>query len=153
LSEDLRQLFGEYEWPGNIRELENMIKRLVILQDEQLVVQEIDRQRQRQHAAAIPGPVEAAAPAAMAAPPAPPTAVPTPANGSSVHVPAAAEPVVDGPISLADVARAAATQAERIAIERTLKQVLWNRRKAARILGVSYKTLLNKIKDCGISRP
>jgi two-component system response regulator AtoC len=155
LSDDVRNLFIEYEWPGNIRELENMIKRLVILQDEQLVIQEIERQRQR--AAAMPTPVEivAAAPAVVNAPPAPAPAQPTaaPVNGSSVHMPAAAEAVVDGPISLADVARAAATEAERIAIERTLKQVLWNRRKAARILGVSYKTLLNKIKDCGISRP
>jgi DNA-binding NtrC family response regulator len=58
----------------------------------------------------------------------------------------------NGAISLAEVARAAAVQAERIAIERTLKQVHWNRRKAALLLGVSYKTLLNKIKECGISR-
>jgi DNA-binding NtrC family response regulator len=29
--------------------------------------------------------------------------------------------------------------------------VRWNRRKAAEHLGVSYKTLLNKIKECGIS--
>ena len=27
-----------------------------------------------------------------------------------------------------------------------------DRRKAAQLLGVSYKTLLNKIKECGISR-
>ena len=43
-------------------------------------------------------------------------------------------------------------KAERAAIEHTLRQVHWNRRKAAVILGVSYKTLLNKIKECGISR-
>jgi DNA-binding NtrC family response regulator len=30
--------------------------------------------------------------------------------------------------------------------------VHWNRRKAAQILGVSYKTLLNKIKECSITR-
>jgi DNA-binding NtrC family response regulator len=35
----------KYPWPGNIRELENMIKRVVILQDEQLVVQEIEHRR------------------------------------------------------------------------------------------------------------
>src|SRR5689334_20717479 len=35
ISEELRQLFNHYDWPGNIRELENMIKRVVILQDEQ----------------------------------------------------------------------------------------------------------------------
>src|SRR5205823_9765268 len=43
LSSDLQQLFQTYEWPGNIRELENMIKRIVILQDEQLVVREMTR--------------------------------------------------------------------------------------------------------------
>jgi DNA-binding NtrC family response regulator len=50
------------------------------------------------------------------------------------------------------VAKAAAMKAERSAIETTLRQVHWNRRKAAQHLGVSYKTLLNKIKECGISR-
>src|SRR4029079_16771532 len=43
LSGELRGLFLQYEWPGNIRELENMIKRVVILQDEQLVAREIER--------------------------------------------------------------------------------------------------------------
>jgi DNA-binding NtrC family response regulator len=54
---------------------------------------------------------------------------------------------------LADVAREAALAAERVAIADTLKQVHWNRRKAAQLLGVSYKTLLNKIKETGIERP
>src|SRR6186997_2276498 len=43
LSDELAQLFQSYEWPGNIRELENMIKRIVILQDETLVVREMSR--------------------------------------------------------------------------------------------------------------
>jgi DNA-binding NtrC family response regulator len=50
------------------------------------------------------------------------------------------------------VAKTAAMRAERAAIEQTLRQVHWNRRKAAQMLGVSYKTLLNKIKECGITR-
>ena len=54
---------------------------------------------------------------------------------------------------LADVAREAALNAERIVIADTLRQVHWNRRKAAVLLGVSYKTLLNKIKETGIERP
>jgi two-component system, NtrC family, response regulator AtoC len=162
LTAKIRHVFGEYEWPGNIRELENMIKRLVILQDEQPVLQEIQRQRQRAaaHAASAP-PTEALAShgpgPGSSAPVAPAGAPAVPVNAAPVAAEAAppAEPptVPDGPISLADIARAAAMQAERIAIERTLKEVHWNRRKAAQILGVSYKTLLNKIKDCGISRP
>src|SRR4029453_9668580 len=43
LSPQFAGLFQSYEWPGNIRELENMIKRIVILQDEQLVVREMLR--------------------------------------------------------------------------------------------------------------
>src|SRR5437763_7431661 len=38
LSEPLQHLFQTYEWPRNIRELENMIKRIVHLQDEHLVI-------------------------------------------------------------------------------------------------------------------
>src|SRR5262245_53161748 len=43
LTPELQQLFQTYDWPGNIRELENMIKRIVILQDEQLVIREMSR--------------------------------------------------------------------------------------------------------------
>ena len=50
------------------------------------------------------------------------------------------------------MSKAAALKAERTVIEDTLRQVHWNRRRAAEQLGVSYKTLLNKIKECGISR-
>jgi NAD(P) transhydrogenase subunit beta len=46
---------------------------------------------------------------------------------------------------------AAALRAEREAIDRALVRFRWNRRKAAQYLNVSYKTLLNKIKECGIS--
>jgi two-component system, NtrC family, response regulator AtoC len=163
ISDELRQLFHTYDWPGNIRELENMIKRVVILQDEQLVVREIQRNVERAAAApvAVAAAVPVAAVAAVGAGSIPATAVPI---ASSAYPPAvAAEPDADeggdqgetadeGGGSLASVAKAAAMKAERAAIEQTLRQVHWNRRKAAQILGVSYKTLLNKIKECGISR-
>ena len=154
LSEELRQLFMTYEWPGNIRELENMIKRIVILQDEQLVIREIQRNMQR-HAAAVLTPALAGVgagvggpgggPMSMAFPPAP---QPEPDESMAEQV----EPPDETGGSLAAVAKAASIKAERAAIEQTLRQVHWNRRKAALILGVSYKTLLNKIKECGISR-
>lgn len=40
---------------------------------------------------------------------------------------------------------------ERKAIDQALARFRWNRRKAAAYLSVSYKTLLNKMKECGIS--
>jgi DNA-binding NtrC family response regulator len=64
----------------------------------------------------------------------------------------AAPPSQDGR-RLSEVAREAALAAERTIISDTLRQVHWNRRKAAVLLGVSYKTLLNKIKETGIERP
>ena len=65
---------------------------------------------------------------------------------------AADEPAApSGPVSLPELAREAAMRAERVAIQQALDRFRWNRRKAADFLGVSYKTLLNKMKECGIS--
>jgi DNA-binding NtrC family response regulator len=77
---------------------------------------------------------------------------PSPAPPDAEEASADTDTTEEGGGSLATVAKAAAMKAERTAIEQTLRQVHWNRRKAAQILGVSYKTLLNKIKECGISR-
>jgi DNA-binding NtrC family response regulator len=148
LSPELAELFQTYEWPGNIRELENMIKRIVILQDEQLVLREVTR-------TARPAPAYAAAAAAPG--PGGGTAVDPDASEGGVAVAEdedSEEPVAMAPAGsrLADVAKTAALKAERAIIEETLRHVHWNRRRAAEQLGVSYKTLLNKIKECGISR-
>jgi DNA-binding NtrC family response regulator len=151
LSPELQQLFQSYEWPGNIRELENMIKRIVILQDEQLVVREMSRAAR---------PVPAYAGAAYGGNVGAMPQAPLPAeeaeefDGDGDEEAQPEEPVAMAPVGsrLADVAKAAAVKAERTIIEDTLRQVHWNRRRAAEQLGVSYKTLLNKIKECGISR-
>ena len=50
--------------------------------------------------------------------------------------------------SLRDIARRGAQEAERKALAEVLERVQWNRAEAARILKVSYKTLLNKISEC-----
>jgi len=147
LSPELQQLFLTYEWPGNIRELENMIKRIVILQDEHLVVREMTR-------AARPVPAYAGAGVGAGSV----IAAEEPDEGdidaAEDAEPQPEEPVAMAPVGsrLADVAKSAAIKAERAIIEDTLRQVHWNRRRAAEQLGVSYKTLLNKIKECGISR-
>jgi two-component system response regulator AtoC len=151
-------MFMSYDWPGNVRELENMIKRFVILQDEALVLRELTKPRPVLSAggagvtAAAADPSVAAAMPASAAPP--PVGMPEPEDeDADDEVPVAAAGASTDGRRLADVAREAALAAERVAISDTLRQVHWNRRKAAQILGVSYKTLLNKIKETGIERP
>ncbi len=167
LSDELRGLFLTYDWPGNIRELENMIKRIVVLQDEQLVVAEIQQNMLKAAAAAqqvappppvmvgaaVGIPIGSTAVAAIGAGgiPVMPVPAPQPFEVQTAEPEDDAEPSAGGG-SLAAVAKAAAMKAERVAIEQTLRQVHWNRRKASQILGVSYKTLLNKIKESGISR-
>jgi DNA-binding NtrC family response regulator len=145
LTPDLAELFQSYEWPGNIRELENMIKRIVILQDEQLVVREMTRAPRAMPAYAA----AAAGHAPVDAEPADTAVAVADDDESEDEEPAAAAPAGG---RLADVSKAASLKAERTIIEDTLRQVHWNRRRAAEQLGVSYKTLLNKIKECGISR-
>jgi DNA-binding NtrC family response regulator len=44
-------------------------------------------------------------------------------------------------------------EAERKALQEVLDRVSWNRAEAARILKVSYKTLLKKISECGLTSP
>jgi two-component system, NtrC family, response regulator AtoC len=149
LSPELQQLFQSYEWPGNIRELENMIKRIVILQDEQLVVREMTRAGRPVAAYVGAGVGVGAAPTGATD-----EAEDVDLDSAEDEEPQPEEPVAMAPVGsrLADVAKSAAVKAERAVIEDTLRHVHWNRRRAAEQLGVSYKTLLNKIKECGISR-
>jgi len=149
LSDLLRQNFLQYDWPGNVRELENFIKRFVILQDEQLVLRELNKPRR----SATPAPAPEAAPAY--APPTPSApAVDASTSGEEADEDEVPDVELAVPVApshegrrLSDVAREAALAAERTVIADTLRQVHWNRRRAAQQLGVSYKTLLNKIKE------
>jgi len=162
LSDELRERFLSYEWPGNVRELENMIKRFVILQDESLVIRELNKPRLVPTLPPMePGPPAFHAPLPQTAAPPPPQAVAAPAPAAAPAETVDADEADDVPPPpaasdgrrLSDVAREAALSAERTVIADTLRQVHWNRRKAAQLLGVSYKTLLNKIKETKIERP
>ncbi|MFN2445756.1 MAG: sigma-54-dependent transcriptional regulator [Vicinamibacterales bacterium] len=157
-SEVLRQALVHHTWPGNVRELENVIKRFVILQEEALVLAELQRARRADDVrpapmAAGPPPVSAAPPV-QAVPSAPRAAEEEGAEESGGAAVATAAPEAPAaPMSLPELARMAAMRAERDAISQALDRFRWNRRKAAQALGVSYKTLLNKMKECGIAEP
>src|SRR3989442_1479834 len=67
------------------------------------------------------------------------------------HVPSAS--VLATTESLRDIARRSAPEAERRALAEVLERVNWNRAEASRSLKVSYKTLLSKIAECGLTPP
>jgi two-component system response regulator AtoC len=158
-SETLRRALMTHSWPGNVRELENVIKRFVILQEEGLVLAELQRARKADDPkpappAAAPAPGPSQPPQAGAAPAEASAEEPEEAGSERGDTDAgapAASPAANA--SLPELARAAAVRAEREAIQQALDRFRWNRRKAAQALGVSYKTLLNKMKECGIAEP
>ncbi len=145
LAPALVEALRNYGWPGNVRELENIIKRFVILQDHTLLLRDLRSTDSRLHAPTTPVDERGTPPsaAAVASSVAADEAAPQPGSPTT-------SPPSTG--SLAEVARLAIVKAERDLIVPTLRRVNWNRRKAAPLLGVSYKTLLNKIKEHGIVR-
>jgi two-component system, NtrC family, response regulator AtoC len=124
---------SEYSWPGNIRELENLVKRYVIVGNEAQIIRELSTHKPIMSSlGGVSSPYEKAADR-------PPSSVNAPVPEKSNETDA------DSP-SLLEIGRRAAMMAEREAIERVLNQTRWNRRQAAKILKVSYKALLNKLK-------
>ena len=123
-----------------------MIKRFVILQDEQLVVRELTRVGRPQSPTRWPASVRART-SAVARGRAPGTGRDRTWTTNSCSDDVAGHRPEDrrSRRSRSRVDRSRAT-----VIAETLRQVHWNRRKAAEQLGVSYKTLLNKIKESGI---
>ncbi len=123
-------LFMDHSWRGNVRELENVIKRIVALGTENQVVQELARRAlDPSEAPAVVGPTASPATAASAGPPA---------------------RRWDEGMGLREIARRAAREAEEVALKEVLDRVRWHRVEAARRLKVSYKTLLRKMQECGL---
>jgi len=119
LTDEARQRIESYEWPGNIRELQNAIERAVIL---------------------AAGPEIGANDLRL------PAARPNP-GAVAAEV---AGPGFSWDGTLDEVVQRATSQVERSKIETVLRACKWNKTRAAEQLGVSYKTLLNKIRDLQI---
>ena len=155
VSADLQRQLLEYDWPGNVRQLENMVKRMIILGTESPIFKELQQP-------APPLPLRASSALAFSSTAARPQPVPPP-PAAAVSLPAAAAAQADasgaallpasaGTLSLKEIARTAAREAERELIQRMLTRTCWNRKEAAEILGISYKALLYKIKENGLDK-
>ena len=116
LSPDVMDRLKRYRYPGNVRELENIIKRLIILGNARLGNTTPPSQ----------------SPAAQ------PSKPPHPGEPAGVF--------------LKDVARKAARHAEKEEILKMLERTRWNRVSAAKLLNISYRSLLYKMKDAGLDR-
>ena len=121
-SREVLEALARHDWPGNVRELRNVLERAVILAGEGPI--------ELRH---LPDFLRDRAPAAPASPPAP--AAPTEEPG-----------VVRFPVGTT------VEEAERTLILRTLEHTRNNKTRAAAVLGISLKTLHNKLKEYGVGQ-
>lgn len=106
LSAEATKTLQNYNWPGNIRELENVITRASTLAENVILPEHLGLGRQK-----------------------------------------TSPEVANETFSLSQIGASAAKTAETIAIKAAMKLHKGNKSQAAKMLAVSYKTLLNKIRD------
>ncbi len=130
----LMDLFHEYHWPGNIRELENYLKRLSVLENYNEIAQKIQSNINHKHGAtphSVDEPCEAGIPEEVIK-----------ENLQNKVFP-----------SLKEVRDQAIHRVEKVVIEKVLEDTGWNRKRASQVLKISYRALLYKMKDLDISPP
>jgi two-component system, NtrC family, response regulator AtoC len=108
ISREVLRIMQRYSWPGNIRQLENIIRSYVLIGDEEALVAEL-----------LPA-----------------------ARGRLVP-----EIDLDNPISLKEITKASTRNLEREIILKVLLANGWSRRKTAKWLNISYRSLLYKLQD------
>jgi DNA-binding NtrC family response regulator len=130
ISGDVLDSLQHHEWPGNVRELRNVLERAVILASEgSIEMRHLPAFLQHQKTAVSAATPSVVAPAAtVAAPPPPPADEP---DTVKFHIGTTVE------------------DAEKGLILRTLEHTRNNKTRAAEILGISLKTLHNKLKEYG----
>lgn len=145
-SPEVVEYFQSYPWYGNLRELKNVIKRATLLSDGELIearslpFEIINYAKLLFLDTSTPSPAEEVPLATTYAHPSPaPVAVAAP--------PAAPVPANSVPLAKAPNLKSAASEAEYEMILKILRQVNFNKSKAARLLDIDRKTLYNKMKN------
>jgi DNA-binding NtrC family response regulator len=120
-----------YSWPGNLRELENFVKRYLMVDGKE---QAFERSRSDPDVATLSN--ASVTPRSLS--PRGQTMIPPRVGGN-------------GSDSLRSLVQSVKLEAERNAIAATLEKTGWNRKEAARLLKISYRTLLYKIEQYQMS--
>jgi two-component system response regulator AtoC len=107
------------DWPGNIRELENVIRRYLVLDGSDLVVEEIEKTNQARFR-------------------------------NSMELPPANSPAPAEELPFSYRINELKNQAQAEAILQALNRTNWNRKAAAKLLNLSYKSLLYRMKVLNI---
>jgi two-component system response regulator AtoC len=124
----LRKVLEDYDWPGNVRQLETIMKKYLVLRDPNHIIEELAR--------------------AAARAPVVPALLPGLSPGPSAQ---AKDFDVENSASVLECVAKARDQAETQAILNVLKTTKWNRKQAAALLNIDYKALLYKIKKLEIN--
>jgi DNA-binding NtrC family response regulator len=129
LSEKMKSLFAFYHWPGNIQELEDLIKRIVVDGAGDTVAKNL--RVHKKYRAITDSYQDISTLAGL--------------NDVKKHV-----KDLDN-ISLKKIGGIFMVRAEKKLVRKALDSTNWNRKRAAKLLDISYKSLLNKIKEYGLS--
>lgn len=135
LTPQVQQIFLQYNWPGNLRELKNVIKRSVLLTDDSLIETGVLPFEITNHSKLLfeePSPDQSSQENGYPS-----------MNDSPFTERKSVLPETINEKSL----KAASIDAEFNMIVEALKQVNYNKSKAAKILDVDRKTLYNKMKE------
>ena len=124
ISKEAMRMLTSYDYPGNVRELENLIERAVALETQSVILPESLPQK-----LLVPGAAAAPVPAATA--------------------PAAPAVAGSGPFDL----EKGVEDYERAHIIRALEQTNGMKKKAAALLGISFRSLRYRIEKYGIQDP
>ena len=141
ISDQVLNCFTTYQWPGNVRELQNVLKRMMVLGDSEQVINELSVTLEKNENPPQPEPHPPARSAESFAAPDP-----------TIFLPQQPTLPLDGKtFSLKEIRKKTLDRVEKEVITYVLEKTGWNRSKANKILGISYKTLLYKINDLDIS--